>query len=393
MGEMVLKRGVKKIKVFRLSKPIKIVHLLYSGLGGHSAVFFSLYEASRSDLFQHVPFFAGIEPLNANSLDRCNDLSIPFRYFKKKKGIDFKFYRNIYKSLLLEQPDIVFLHGTAFVIPAAFYHLKKRHVKIVTRDTQSAVLKTKTEWMWLYFSYFIGKKNIFLTQEAQKSFQKKLPVLYSSSKTAIISNGINVNKYMVSDPVAGASINIGMQSRLQPNKDHRTLVKAFEQIVHLYPQYTVTLYIAGDGVTMAGIKQLVAELGLTDKVYFCGLLDETQLIAFMQNLNIYVHATFGETMSNSILQAMACGLPVIASDVWGVNNMIDDGANGVLYQSEDVADLTEKIRIFIEEPLMAKQFGLKARSDIENRYSSEKMCKSYENIFNEVINNESSSHH
>ena len=106
------------------------------------------------------------------------------------------------------------------------------------------------------------------------------------------------------------------------------------------------LSIAGDGETSRDIKNYVEQNGLSDHVFIFGLLDQSALLDFLQSLDIYAHCTFGETMSTSIMQALACGLPIIASDVEGVSNMVKEDF-GFLYASESVGDLKHKMKHLI----------------------------------------------
>jgi L-malate glycosyltransferase len=113
-----------------------------------------------------------------------------------------------------------------------------------------------------------------------------------------------------------------------------------------------------------------------------GMLNENELLPFMQSLDIYVHATFGETLSNSIMQAMACGLPIIASDVWGVNNMIQNNGNGLLYESQNDAMLADEISELIVNVEKRKTLGKSARIFAEQNYSNQVMFNSYKQLYN-----------
>lgn len=364
----------------------KVVHLLYAGLGGHSAVFFALYHASRKSFFTHIPFFGGIEDLNSNNKDQCQQFAISFKYFKKKVGLDLYFYRQMIKALQIEKPDIIFLHGTGFFLPALIYSLFHNRARLVIRDTQAPHLKRRTDCLLLCVAHLVGKKSIFLTKESQVALSNRMGVFFRTTKSVIIPNGIDILKYdKQHHAVMLPRVNIGMQSRLQSIKDHPTLIKAFAGVIKACPNYLLRLHIAGDGTTASNLKALVADLGLNEHVRFWGMLDEKKLIGFLDEMDIYVHATFGETMSNSILQAMSCRLPIIASDVWGVNNMIRDGVSGLLYESENVTELTEKIVFLINNPADAERLKQAARSAVENEYSSAMMCRNYERVFFELI--------
>ena len=100
-----------------------------------------------------------------------------------------------------------------------------------------------------------------------------------------------------------------MQSRLQPNKDHMPLIRAFAQICKCFPEKQFHLDIAGNGSTYIEILELIKQMGLSKFVTLYGTLVKFELLDFLNNLDIYVHCTHGETMSNSIMQALSCGLP------------------------------------------------------------------------------------
>lgn len=366
---------------------LKIIHLLYSGLGGHSSVFFSLREADSARAFTHVPIFGGVESLYPATLEKCVNEAIPYISLLKAPGLDISFYKKILYTLRQEKPGIIFLHGAGFILPAFLYKLIYPSVKVIVRDTQAAHLKTKLDWTFLFIGYLICNKMIFLTSESRNKLKQKLLFLFCSSKVAIVANGINIKTFSPATVARDRNvINIGMQSRLQDIKDHPSLIKAFKKVVDIYPQINLQLHIAGTGTTLQSLEDMVKQLGLNTNVHFWGMLNEHELIKFCQNLNIYVHATYGETMSNSILQAMSCGLPVIASDVWGVNNMITDNVTGILYKSKDVDQLVEKIKYLINDPSLSRRLGSAARKEVEKKYSAEDMYKAYKEIFIEMIN-------
>lgn len=360
----------------------KILHIIYSGLGGQSADFFNL----TNNTFNHISLFAGIEPLNIDNEERCIEGNVPYYFLLKKQGLDLRFYYQIFKILKREHPNIILLHGGSFLLPVIIYKIIKINTKLIIRDTQAAHLKKKSEWLFLILAHFLCDKLIFLTEESRNSLKEKIPFWFNKSKTLIISNGIETNKYkrLKINNTYKKPVIIGMQSRLQLIKDHPTLIKAFSLLIKTYSSYELELHIAGDGVTMQTLTALVASLNLDHQVVFHGMLNDSELLDFMNNLDIYVHATFGETMSNSILQAMSFSLPIIASNVWGVNNLIINKHNGLLYESENIEDLVYKIHSFLDEPNVAKRLANMARNEVEALYSVSLMKAKHEQIFLEL---------
>ncbi|MCX6319796.1 MAG: glycosyltransferase family 4 protein [Bacteroidetes bacterium] len=359
-----------------------IVHVLYSGLGGHGSVFFSLAKADTAKEFNTSAVFCGVEEVREDYLRQCKDLGIPNWSVKKKKGLDLSFYTKTYRAIRATRPDIIFLHSTSYILPALWYKIFHRKTRIMVRETQAHHLKGKMEWKWLRLSARYADTIVFLTPESRDDAYKAIPLKRFQRIGVVIPNGLDTELYRPAPPRdTTREWVIGMQSRMQPIKDHATLLKAFAQLVQQTPDIKLTLKIAGDGVTMASTRQLATDLSIAEQVEFAGMLGEHQLLGFMQSLDIYVHATFGETMSNSIMQALACGLPVIASNVWGVNNMISHNSNGLLYESENVNDLVTQINHLIRDTSTRQRLSSSARNFAEEEYALPVLFKKYFKLF------------
>ncbi len=360
----------------------KITHLLYSGLGGHGSVFFSLVKADRKKEFLTEAIFCGVEEVRADYIHQCREHGIMYQSVRKKPGLDLLSYIRIYRCFRKSGAAILFLHGTSFILPAIFYKLFHRRKKILVRETQAHHLKSRMEWIWLKLAVRFSDHLVFLTAESLEGVYRKTSARRLQKKAQIIPNGLDTELYR---PVAKRDISgkvvLGMQSRLQTIKDHPTLLKAFALLLHQFPGRTLTLRIAGDGETMSALQQLAVAKGIEKQVEFCGMLNEKELLTFMQSLDIYVHATQGETMSNSIMQAMACGLPVVASNVWGVDNMIVDDKNGILYAPGNETDLCNKISSVINSEVLRQKLSENARTDAEKEYSLEKLFDRYRHLF------------
>ncbi len=356
-----------------------VQHYLYSGLGGPGNVFFSLVEADASKEYDYRAVFCGIEDLREEYKNNCLRMNIPYTYLRKNRGMDFGAYFKIFRIFHRNKPSVIFLHGVSFSIVSAFwYKLTRPRTRILVRDTQAHHLKSRFEWWWMFFCLLLAKRIVVLTPASAAGLKKKFGWFARDKKLVVISNGLDMDKYTpVRIVPAPAMITIGMQSRLQTIKDHPTLLRAFKIAKEKNPQKNLSLQIAGDGETRNSIEALIDELGLRDTVKMHGMLNEKELFSFMQTLDLYVHATFGETLSNSIMQAMAFGLPVIASDVWGVNNMIANNSNGLLYKRESAGELAEKIQELISDDERRKRLGETARRFAEEHYSNKKMFRLY----------------
>ena len=173
-----------------------------------------------------------------------------------------------------------------------------------------------------------------------------------------------------------------MQSRLSETKDHQTLIDAFALLLKTKTDKPVKLFIAGDGVCRAALEKQVQSLNLSDSIFFTGMLEENDLPEFINSLDIYVHATLGETMSTAIMQVMACRLPVIASDVLGVDNMIRHNENGLLVPAKNTKALCDAVLQLINNPAAAGVLADNAFIFAKENYSNKKMLERYNIIFN-----------
>ncbi len=361
---------------------MKILHVLYSGLGGHGNVFFSMVEADEKKEYDFKALFNGIEPIKQDYINKCNELNIDYRFVGKKSGFDFEYYRNLYKEIKATSPDVLFLHGGAAVLQGWLYKkFSGKKTTIVVRETQANHLKTKIDWLYLILSMVFADKMVFLTDMYAKQIAQKFPRLYARANVSVVPNGIDLGLFK---PKPQASINankivIGMASRITAIKDHDTLLDAFFELAKSFGN--IELRIAGDGTTKTQLEDKVRKAGMQNQVVFAGLLNEEQLVSFLQGLDIYVHASLGETMSTSIMQAMACQLPIIASDVDGINNMIENGVTGLLVPCQNASALVEVFSSLINNERKRQALANQAYLFAKNNFSNKKMLERYKTLW------------
>ncbi len=362
---------------------MKILHILYSGLGGHGNVFFSLVDADKNKEFEYEAIFFGIENARQEYIEKAQSRGIPWHAVKKKPGVDLVSYKKIIGIIKRSNAAIIFLHAGAYIIPAKIATLFTGK-KIIVRETEPNHLKTKFDWLGLKLSLIAAYKVVFLSVEYSDEIKKRFSSLVNfSRRTTVIPNGIDLSVYKPLKKDISENINIGMQSRLSPSKDHITLLKSFSILISKNNLYKpVRLFIAGDGVCKNQLQLLANELNIASYISFTGMLEESLLPAFINSLDIYVHATLGETMSTAIMQVMACRLPVIASNVNGVNNMVTNNENGLLVPAKDEVRLAEAIEYLLKNPAEASRLADAAYNTAINKFSNQMMFNKYKAIFN-----------
>jgi glycosyltransferase involved in cell wall biosynthesis len=372
------------------SKP-RTTHVLYSGLGGHSAVFFALLEGGFMPGALHTVLFVGVESPSPEYIRRCDELKVVWRYVNKvaNKG-HFKFLLALIRELVAHESDILFLHGLAAMPAVALLKFHRPGLKpfVLVRETQANQLKSQRDWISMLLAHLFADRIVHLTAEAATGAALRLRRFVRPAKVSIVPNGLDTDFFAPIEVCAADKgvIRIGMQSRLQPNKDHETLISAFALLCKHHPGRNFHLHIAGDGSTFQAIKQSILEHGLKKRVTMHGTLDRTVLRDFLNGLDFYVHCTHGETMSTSIMQALSCGLPTIASNVSGVANMVRPEV-GLLYNPGDPIDLADKLVGLINDPVKTKELRQRARSYAVKHYDFNVMVRAYHTLMPGDITN------
>lgn len=361
---------------------MKVLHILYSGLGGHSNVFFSMVQADKDKAFEFEAVFNGVEPVRPDSIMQCETAGICWHYVHKESGKHIGFLWRLIKQIKKSRPDIIFLHGSA-TIPAAFIAtlFSRKKQQIIVRETQANHLKSRAEWIGLQLALWLADKIVFLSEEYKNEIEQKKFWGYKAKKIAVIPNGLNLNVYKPAFKTHASPVVLGMQSRIVAIKDHITLLYAIDLLKKKYGTGKFTLQIAGDGANKENLLQLTQHLSLQKEVSFLGMLKENELAPFLQSCDIYIHASLGETMSTAIMQAMACKLPVIASDVQGINNMIQNNVTGILVPPQQPELLANAIDLLLNDNNLSLQLATNAYQTALGRFSSNTMFESYKRIF------------
>jgi sugar transferase (PEP-CTERM/EpsH1 system associated) len=176
----------------------------------------------------------------------------------------------------------------------------------------------------------------------------------------------------------------GTVGRLQPVKDQATLLRAFAHMLAEQPalRATARLVVVGDGPLHAALHALQAQLGLGDVAWLPG--SSSQVPSFLQMFDAFVLPSLNEGISNTILEAMACGLPVLASRVGGNVELVQDGVGGAHFAAGDVAGLAGLMRRYAEQNGMRQEQGLAARHAAEARFSLDSMVDAYDGVYRKL---------
>ncbi len=171
--------------------------------------------------------------------------------------------------------------------------------------------------------------------------------------------------------------------RLTEIKGHTFLIKAAEKIINTNPE--VIFLIVGEGYLFSDLQKEINSRNMEEKVKLCGLIKDIRNL--YEIADIFVLPSLSEGMSNSLLEAMSHGIPVIASNVGGNLELISHNETGILIPPGSEDELAKALKILIKEDNLAKTLGKNARDFVEKNYSLTKMCSEYEELFTTLIRN------
>lgn len=191
-----------------------------------------------------------------------------------------------------------------------------------------------------------------------------------------IPNGIDVEEFRPADR-PGPLRRLVTVARLRPEKGHDTLIDAVPAILRAFPD--VTLTIVGDGPMAPALASRVAELGLGDRVHFEGHRDD--VAAALREHDVFVLPSRSEAFPNSVIEAMATGLPVVASEVGGIPELVEHGRTGLLIPPGRPEELASVVIDLLRRPSFARALGRKARAEVVAQYSFERMVREFEALY------------
>ncbi len=175
---------------------------------------------------------------------------------------------------------------------------------------------------------------------------------------------------------------VGIVARLVEDKGHEYLVRAGAELLGEFPD--LRILIVGDGREMDKLKALSAELGIQSRVVFTGnVSDVSKPLAAM---DIFAFpATWREGFGLSIVEAMTCSKPVIVSNIWALNSLIQNGETGFLVEPKRVDLLAEAIRNLLADPVLRRKIGANARRAVEEHFTIDRMGAEIAGVYNEVL--------
>jgi len=261
-----------------------------------------------------------------------------------------------------------------FTIPCGFlaYLIERRFgipFVVSLRGADVPGFSEKYDTFYIFAKPFVR----FLWRRARAVIPNSIGIRSLAEKTSpgqpmrIIENGVDTVTFAPDDKKKPDSPVIFLStSRLTPRKGIHFLIEAFAVALKESP-VPLELWLIGEGEQKPELQARVAELGIDGQVKFLGRIEHDRLVDYYRQAHIFVLPSKNEGMSNSALEALACGLPLVVSGTGGMQELVTEGENGCFIDPEDTAAFARALSDLAASPDRIRTFGIESRRRAEAR--------------------------
>jgi sugar transferase (PEP-CTERM/EpsH1 system associated) len=372
-------------------KPL-IAHVLYRlDTGGMERILVSLINAT-ADRYRHaVITLCGFGPLRAeieNTASACLSLD-------KRPGKDWRCYVRLWRALRRLKPDLVQTYniGTLDLAPMVKLAGVRRLVHAEHgRDAadpngENPRYRRMRRWMAPFIDRYVA-----VSEDLQHWLTERAGI--QAYKVAYIANGIDVaafdvrhaasrSRRLLADLAPPGSVLIGNVARLDKVKDQASLLAAFALVRAEAGDTPCRLIIAGEGGQRTALQQQIDRLDLQQNVRLLG--DRDDVAALLAECDVFVLSSIAEGMPVTLMEAMAAGLPVVATDVGGVASVVDDGVTGTLTPPSDPRALANALKSYVTDEILRRRHGAAGRARASAHFSLRAMVGGYVSLYDALL--------
>lgn len=374
-------------------KPL-IAHVLYRlDTGGMERVLITVINHTHSRYRHAVICLEGFGALR----QQIADPQVICLALNKKAGKDWGCYFRLWKTLRALKPDLVHTYnfGTLDAAPVA----KLAGVRRVLHaergrnandpNGESRKYRNMRRWLVPFIDRYLA-----VSRDLQDWLTEKVGI--DPSRVTHIPNGIDAASYVIAPakksarPLLGEfappeTIVIGTVGRLDPVKDQEGLVSSFNTLCESLPRgrEKLRLVIVGEGSERPRLEAQIAHFGLGSRV--CLLGNRTDVPALLAEFDVFALSSIAEGMPGVLLEAMAAGLPIVATDVGGVGEVVLRGQTGLLVPARDVRAFSDALRSYVSDEALRQQHGHAGRGCVENAFSLAGMLSAYTVLYDGLL--------
>lgn len=311
-------------------------------------------------------------------------------------GKDLESFREIRSIIKDKRPDIVHLHSTKVTglgSVAARMHGVKHVIQTIhgwAFNEDRPVFQRLAIRAFSWLTMLLCHKTILLSEY---EYGQALGFPWIKEKLSLIPLGVKMPVFMSVDGAKQtiskmiglelADFNkrtvIGTIAELHKNKGLTYFVNAFAAVVKEYP--TAISVVIGDGEERASLASLIRERGLEKSLFLAGYLEHAS--EYLKAFSVFALPSIKEGLPYTILEAGQAGLPVIATPVGGIPEIVEDMRSGILVQARNQRELAHAVSFMIEHPVERKQYGAALKEKVATKFAMDKMINSIEKLYSD----------
>lgn len=320
--------------------------------------------------------------------ERAKKLNINYHEVQDRIQIDLKSLMQIRKLLHLYNIEILHTHG----FKADFYglFLKRVHKMKLVTTTHGWNAITWRERLFMFLDKNVLKyfDRIIVVNRRQREYLISKGI--RDQKIVLIQNGIDTNQFKRDGDgetiqefpfFQNDGFTIGYVGRLSGEKGIKALLEAMKKLVNRHGG--LRLVVIGEGNLRGNLENYSGNLGLQKYVTFTGHIEDIKNV--YRRLDLLVLPSETEGMPNVVLEALAMGVPVVATNVGGLPEIIESGSNGTLVEPGDVEGLTQAIDSLIMDANLRERFALEGRKTVCERFSFERRIRKEESVYRQLV--------
>jgi sugar transferase (PEP-CTERM/EpsH1 system associated) len=370
-----------------------IVHVVYVFcVGGLENGLVNLLNRMPAHRWRHA--VVSLTRISGSFAERVQRSDVEFIELDKGPGHLVRDYPRLYRLFRRLRPAVVHTRNLAAleaVVPAWAAGVPVRiHGEHGWNREDPEGQRRRYQYVRRLYRPFVSRY-VALSRHLEEYLERQVGV--PSHRVSQIYNGVDTERFRPAEsrrPIAGcpfgdpADFLVGWIGRMDPVKDIPTLLQAFARArQRAGSQARLRLALVGDGPARAPVEQAVEALGLREHVWLAG--ERPDIAEIMQGLDCFALPSLGEGISNTLLEAMASRLPILATRVGGNGELIESGMTGLLVPPGNVEALTDGLLAHFGDRARARRQAKAARRAAESRFSLAGMVGDYCSLYESAL--------
>ena len=370
-----------------MTRKIKVLHIVpMLSPGGAERV--AVHIVTRLNCQRYQPIVVSLWGRLGCDLDRLlEQAGVEVRYLGKRPGFDYRMYRRLHRALRDYSPDIVHthLHVLRYALPSLLI-LKHASLLHTVHNLAEREIEAGVRWVQ-HYAFNHGVVPVAVAEEVALSLKR----LYGLQRCRVISNGIPTDYYAAPqtsrhewrarEGFGENDVLFVCVARFAAQKNHALLLNAFSQGPASDP--TAHLVLIGEGVLRESLEEQTHKLGLVRQVHFLGVRSDIPDV--LGAMDVFTLSSDYEGNPLSVMEAMAAGLPVVATSAGGVPNLLENGKEGFIVQPGNAHDLSNAMSLLLGNRDLRRCLGTAAAQRARETFDVSAMVQAYEEMYETLL--------